>query len=72
MTGEKVLGKFMVDVAKKAGLWGADQAIAFPLITKSGVNRQGKVVHYYFNYSDKINSLTYPYRAWGMKIVVEK
>ncbi|MFD2935753.1 beta-galactosidase [Spirosoma flavum] len=60
-TSDKVLRKIMEDVVKKADIWGADQAIAFPLITKSGVNKQGKVVHYYFNYSATASSLNYPH-----------
>jgi beta-galactosidase len=46
---------------KEAGLWSADQDLSFPLITKSGINEQGKTVHYYFNYSAVPSSIAYPY-----------
>jgi beta-galactosidase len=46
---------------KGAGLWGKDQALKFPLITKSGINQQGKAIHYYFNYSGEAKAFIYPY-----------
>ncbi|MDR6945221.1 beta-galactosidase [Mucilaginibacter pocheonensis] len=56
-----VTDKILADAIKKAGLWGADQEIAFPVITKSGVNKSGKTVHYYFNYSGNETTISYPY-----------
>ena len=61
MTSDAVLQKVLEDAAKKANVWGLDQQLTFPLITKSGVNQQGKAVHYYFNYSSVPASVTYPY-----------
>jgi beta-galactosidase len=58
-----VTEKVVADAVKKAGLWGPDQQLAFPLITRSGVNQQQKKVHYYFNYSAMPASLPYPYGA---------
>jgi hypothetical protein len=46
---------------KAAGIWSADQELLWPLIVKSGVNRYGRAVHYYFNYSDSVRRLVYPY-----------
>jgi len=60
-TSDAVTAKILEDVVKKAGLWGADQAISFPLITKSGVNEKGKNIHYYFNYSSTQGMVEYPY-----------
>jgi beta-galactosidase len=60
-TSSAVTDKILADAVKKVGLWGADQQLAFPIITKYGVNQKGKTVHYYFNYSDKESSFTYPY-----------
>jgi len=57
-TTDKILG----DAVKNAGLWGKDQELQFPLIVKSGINRQGKAVHYYFNYSAEPKIFVYPYR----------
>jgi beta-galactosidase len=61
MPSDELLGKILEDAVRKAGLWGPDQEIAFPLVTKSGTNRRGKVVHYYFNYSPKAASFKYPH-----------
>ena len=47
---------------KKSNLWGNDQQLAFPLITKSGINQQGKIVRYYFNYSATPQKATYLYK----------
>ena len=50
MISDAVMKKILEDVLKKAGAWGPDQEILFPFITKSGLNENGKTVHYYFNY----------------------
>jgi len=63
MPSEELLGKILADAVRKAGLWGADQELAFPLITKSGVNERGKTVRYYFNYSDRAAAFRYPHGA---------
>ncbi|WP_442591760.1 beta-galactosidase [Pedobacter sp. AW31-3R] len=57
-TSEKILE----NVIKTAGLWGTDQELKFPLIVKSGLNDQGKKIHYYFNYSNAEKTLEYPYK----------
>ncbi len=46
-----VMSKILARAAQDAGCWGADQELAFPLITKTGQNAAGKQLHYYFNYS---------------------
>ncbi|WP_198174733.1 beta-galactosidase [Spirosoma arboris] len=63
ITSDAILKKVLEDAVKKAGIWGAEQQLSFPLITKSGVNQQGKTIHYYFNYSATPASLTYTYKA---------
>jgi beta-galactosidase len=55
---------------KQADLWGADQNLEFPLITKSGINQSGKVVRYYFNYSDCPASFEYPHND-GVELLTE-
>lgn len=62
-TSAALTGKILADVIKKAGIEGPDQQLTFPLITRSGTNQQGKVIHYYFNYSPTASSLKYPYPA---------
>ncbi|AUD07254.1 beta-galactosidase [Spirosoma pollinicola] len=71
MTSDAVLQKVLETAAKKANVWGLDQQLTFPLITKSGVNQQGKAVHYYFNYSSVPASVTYPY-ANGKELISSK
>ncbi|WP_375434912.1 beta-galactosidase [uncultured Hymenobacter sp.] len=61
LTSKEVVEKIVVEAVKKAGLWGSDQQLHFPLITKSGVNRRQKKVHFYFNYSAELISLQYPH-----------
>src|SRR4029450_10780707 len=62
MTSAAIMYRVLEHAVKEAGLWGADQELSFPLITKSGINQHGKGVHYYFNYSDYPGSITYPYQ----------
>lgn len=63
MPSEELLGKILEDAVRKAGLWSADQDLAFPLVTKSGVNQQGKVVRYYLNYSARPATFKYRHGA---------
>jgi beta-galactosidase len=63
MPSDELLAKILEDAVRKAGLWGADQDLAFPIITKSGTNRQGKTVRYYFNYSARPATFRYPHGA---------
>ena len=56
--------KIIQDAVTKAGLWGTDQQLAFPIITKFGVNQRGKTVHYYFNYSASPVHFTSSLRRW--------
>ncbi|KRF42727.1 beta-galactosidase [Paenibacillus sp. Soil787] len=56
-----VMSKVLEKAVYDAGIWGKDQDIHYPLIVKSGVNDQGKTVRYYFNYSDRPETLKYPH-----------
>lgn len=68
MTSNEVTIKIMEDAVKGAGLWGEDQQVSFPLITRGGTNNKGKNLRYYFNYSAQPTSFTYPY-AKGKELV---
>lgn len=68
MTSETVMGKILEHAVKQSGLWGMDQEMRFPLITKNGINEQGKTVRYYFNYSDIAGSFVYSYRE-GLELL---
>jgi len=63
LLGQTVMAKTLEHAVKTAGLWGVDQELTFPLITKTGVNQSGKAVHYYLNYSADARAFRYPYSA---------
>jgi beta-galactosidase len=46
-----------------AGLLSSDQALPSSVRVRRGVNRMGKTIHYYFNYSDVAVSVPYSYAA---------
>jgi len=60
-TNDATTQKILENAIKKAGLWGKDQDLKFPLITKSGVNNAGKTIRYLFNYSAAPVTCTYTY-----------
>lgn len=62
MTSPAVMKGVLEHAVKHAGLWGEDQELSFPLITKSGTNQYGKTIRYYFNYSDTSQSFQYPHK----------
>jgi beta-galactosidase len=62
-TSDAVVDKLVTSAVKKAGLWGADQELTFPLITRAGVNQRKRNVHYYFNYSATPGAVRYPHGA---------
>jgi beta-galactosidase len=51
------------DALGKAGLTGADQQLPASVHVQHGVNRQGKRLHYYFNYSANEQRAQYSYGA---------
>lgn len=60
-TSATVIRQVLERVMKDAGVWGADQELAFPLIVKTGVNDEGHTIRYYFNYSDEPVSFQNPH-----------
>src|SRR5207245_1985180 len=68
---DAITEKIMESVVKGAGLWGKDQVLKFPLIVKSGTNRQGKIIHYYFNYSAEPKAFIYSH-ANGKALLTDK
>jgi beta-galactosidase len=50
-------------VLKLAGLSGPDQQLPEPVRVKHGVNRKGKTIHYYLNYSTEAQTVVYSYLA---------
>ncbi|MFP5236739.1 MAG: beta-galactosidase [Acidobacteriota bacterium] len=51
------------DELGKLGLTGPDQALPIAVHAQHGVNRMGKTLHYYFNYSAAPVEFAYPYAA---------
>ncbi len=67
-----LLRKVLAAAVREAGIWTVDQELAFPLIVRSGVNRYGRAVHYYFNYSGEARSFVYPYGQAGELLTERK
>jgi beta-galactosidase len=63
MPSPAIMARVLEGAVRAAGLWGPDQELAFPLITRSGVNAQGRTVRYYLNYSDTPATIGYPHAA---------
>jgi beta-galactosidase len=54
--------KVLLDVLQMAGLTGPDQELPAAVRVKHGVNRNGKTIHYYMNYSSDPQTFKYPYK----------
>lgn len=61
MTSDALLEEVLKDVVKKTGLWDVKQNLKFPIITKDGINAEGKTIRYIMNYSDKAVEIKYPF-----------
>ena len=59
----KLQESVLLDVLKLAGLAGPDQKLPAAVRVKHGVNRNGKKLHYYFNYSSAPQTFPYPFGA---------
>jgi beta-galactosidase len=55
--------KVLRDALQVAGLTGPDQTLPPSVRVKHGVNRPGKTIHYYLNYSTQAQTFSYPYAA---------
>lgn len=69
MPGDNLMEKILEGSLKEAGLWKEDQKLHFPLITKSGVNNQGKTIRYFFNYSAQAKTFIYTQGKNGMDLL---
>jgi beta-galactosidase len=58
---DSLQGKVIRDVLKRAGLTAADQNLPNVVKVRHGQNAQGKLLHYYLNFSGEEQSLSYPY-----------
>jgi beta-galactosidase len=59
---QAIMKEVLQHAVKKANLWGVNQELSFPLIIKEGMNQEGKLLHYYFNYCEDHHSFTYPHQ----------
>ncbi len=55
--------KILLDVLQRVGVTGSDQRLPSSVRVKHGLNRNGKTIHYYLNYSSGAQSFSYPYGA---------
>ncbi len=62
MTSAALNEKILKEALEKANLWGMNNELHFPLIVKTGVNKNGKKIHYYFNYSANPKTFNYPHK----------
>src|SRR4029077_12575594 len=51
----------VLDVLRESGLTSSDQGLPEPVRVKHGMNREGKRIHYYLNYSGAPADFTYAY-----------
>ncbi len=68
--GKEVMEEVLKHALQKANLWGENQKLHFPIITKSGVNDSGKTIHYYFNFSMQEQSVSY-FHQNGVELMKE-
>jgi len=55
--------KVLLSVLRMAGLTGPDEDLPANVRVKHGTNRNGKVIHYYLNYSSDPQTFKYPYKV---------
>jgi beta-galactosidase len=55
--------KVLLDVLQRAGISGPDQSLPGSVRAKHGVNRNGRKIHYYLNYSSQEQTFGYSYGA---------
>jgi beta-galactosidase len=60
---DKLQEQIVSGVLQAAGLSGPDQKLPLPVRVKHGVNRSGKTVHYFLNYSSAPQAFAYAYGA---------
>jgi len=58
---EKLQSAVLLGVLQQAGITGPDQNLPTPVRVKHGVNRKGKLLHYYLNYSSAPQTFVYEY-----------
>ncbi len=67
---DKLQSALLLSVLQQAGLTGPDQSLPAPVHAKHGVNRKGKALHYYLNYSSAPQIFSYQYGE-GSEILLQ-
>jgi len=62
--------KVLLDVLQRAGISGPDQTLPSSVRAKHGVNRNGRKIHYYLNYSSQEQTFGYP-RGAGTELLTQ-
>ncbi|WP_159882336.1 beta-galactosidase [Paenibacillus puerhi] len=60
---QAIMGEVLSETVKLAGLWGKEQGLVFPVITKKGTTPSGNTIRFFFNYSDEPVNMVYRYPA---------
>jgi beta-galactosidase len=72
MLSDAIQEKIILSELEKCNIKTPDQDIRWPLITKSGINDENKLIHYYYNYSSESGEFSYPYQEGKELISGEK
>lgn len=67
---DKLQSEVLLGVLRLAGLTGPDQNLPPSVRVKHGLNRSGKTLHYYLNYSSAPQTFTYQYAA-GSELLLQ-
>ncbi len=62
VVSKEIMSAVMQSAVQQAGISTPAQKLAYPIIVRSGVNGQGKTIHYIFNYSDDAKTAAYPFK----------
>ncbi|HEU0005695.1 MAG TPA: beta-galactosidase [Terriglobia bacterium] len=68
---DKIQEKVLVEILKRAGLHGPDQALPGSVRYKAGIGNGGKPIRYYLNYSDQARTFSYPHES-GTDLLTQK
>lgn len=71
MISAALTDKIVRNVLEDAGLWVKDQQVNWPVVIKTGVNVDGKTIHYLFNYSPSAIRQLYPHKS-GTELLSNK
>jgi beta-galactosidase len=63
VVSEKLQEKVLLEILELAALAGPDQQLPQPVRVKHGVNREGKTLHYFLNFSNSPQAFPYAYAA---------